>query len=150
MESPSFVVILLTDLSKKTFALIPSLAVTFTQWATLLRSIPGIYMNITPDICTEAYFEPLGGGRDNTFTAKPNSPCIKLLGLYLFRHLRHCLPPRISKKYGPRLFSGYSQLTCIQCSPPIKLFEYKECLHIVYGLQVPIPAYVFVMKFLSI
>ena len=38
----------------------------------------------------------------------------------------------------------------LQCSPPIRLFEYKECLHIVYGLQVPIPAYVFVMKFLSI
>ena len=38
----------------------------------------------------------------------------------------------------------------IQCSPPIGLFEYKECLHIVYGSQVPTPAYVFVMKLLSI
>ena len=37
-----------------------------------------------------------------------------------------------------------------QCSSPIKLFGYNECLHMVYGLQVPIPAYVFVMKVLSI
>ena len=38
----------------------------------------------------------------------------------------------------------------VQCSLPIKLLGYMECLHIVYGLRAPIPEYVFVMKFLSI
>ena len=42
------------------------------------------------------------------------------------------------------------QPNVVQCIPPIRLFGYKECLHIVYGLQVPIPAYLFVMNFLSI
>ena len=34
-----------------------------------------------------------------------------------------------------------------QCSPPIRLFGYKQCLYIGYGLQVLIPAFVVVLKF---
>ena len=46
------------------------------------------------------------------------------------------------KPFGSIKIFGTMFLRLVLCRPPIRLFKYKEGLHIVYGLQVPIPAYV--------